>query len=98
MLPTPPPWPRCGAPIRLPARFCNSCGAPLCAQGPWPAFDTHAAGFSVVAVLSSLLWFRINGVPIFSPGFVVGLALPYWSHHINRTFGRGSLVAVTGIL
>ena len=90
--------PACGAPIRLPARFCNSCGAPLFAQGPWPAFDTHAAGFSVVAVLISLLWFRINGVPIFPLGFVGGLVLAYWSHDINTKVGRESLFVVTAIL
>src|SRR5207245_6605713 len=98
MMPTPPPCPRCGAPIRLPAWFCNSCGAPLFAQGPWPAFDTHAAGFSVVAVLISLLWFRINGVSIFPLGFVGGLVLAYWSHDINTKFWREALFRVRAIL
>ena len=98
MMPTPPPCPLCGAPIHMPARFCNACGAPLFAQGPWPAFDTHGAGFSVVAVLISLLWFRINGVPIFPLGLVGGLVLAYWSHDINTKVGRESLFVVTAIL
>src|SRR5437899_12995082 len=98
MMPTPPPCPRCGAPIRMPARFCNACGAPLFAQGPWPAFDTHGAGFSVVAVLISLLWFRINGGRIFPLGLVGGLVLAYWSPDINTKVGTASLMFMLAIV
>ena len=61
-------------------------------------FDTHGAGFSVVAVLISLLWFRIDGVPISPLGLVGGLVLAYWSHDINTKVGRESLFVVTAIL
>src|SRR5256885_1870328 len=83
MMLAPPPCPRCGAPIHMPARFCNACGAPLFAHGPWPAFDTHGAGFSVVAVLISLLWFRINGVPIFPLGLVAATTIQL-SHEMKK--------------
>ncbi len=98
MMPTPPLCPRCGAPIHMPARFCSVCGAPLFAPGPLPPLDTHGAGFSVIAVLLSLLWFRINGVPIFPLGLAGGLVLAYWSHDINTKVGRESLFVVTAIL
>src|SRR5438876_6146089 len=98
MMPTPPPCPRCGAPIHMPARFCSACGVPLFAPGPLPPLDTHGAGFSVIAVLISLLWFRINGVPIFPLGLAGGLALAYWSHDINTKVGRELLFVVTAIL
>jgi len=82
----------------MPARFCSVCGASLFGPGPLPPLDTYAAGFSVIAVLISLLWFRINGVPIFPLGLAGGLALAYWSHDIDTKVGRVSLFVVTAIL
>lgn len=60
--------------------------------------DSHSAGFAVVAVLISLLWFRINGTPIFPLGLLGGLALAYWSHDIDTRLGKSSLFLVTALL
>jgi hypothetical protein len=60
--------------------------------------NTHTAGFIIVAFLISLLWFRLNGMPLFPVGLAGSLAVAWWSQDIDRHFGKPSQLPVAVIL
>jgi hypothetical protein len=61
-------------------------------------YNTHSIGFSIIAVLLALLWFKLNNVPVFPLGLVGGILLAYWSHDIDTRLGKQSLLAATLVL
>ena len=44
-----------------------------------------------MALLVSLLWFKLNGRPVFPLGFVGGLVITGFSWHIDKQVGKQSL-------
>jgi prepilin signal peptidase PulO-like enzyme (type II secretory pathway) len=79
-------------------RYCPYCANPITAAvAAWPN-NTHSAGFVVIAVLLSLLWFKVNNVPVFPLGLVGGILLAYWSHDVDTRLGKQSLLAPAVVL
>lgn len=50
--------------------------------------NTHSYGWVIMSFLISLLWFKINNMPIFPLGFIGGLVITYWSYDIDRSLGK----------
>ena len=52
----------------------------------------------MIAIVVSLLWFRVNNVPILPVGLIMGVLLAYWSHDIDVRLGRRSLLTPVVVL
>lgn len=50
----------------------------------YPSPDTHPLGFTPLAFFLSMLWFRVNGVPVFPLGLLLALLLASWHRDIER--------------
>ncbi len=86
--------PNCGYTIIADMRFCPQCGTPLSPPPPIQKplnINTHSYGWLALTFLISLLWFKLNGNPIFPLGFVGGLIVAYWANDINRAVGKSSI-------
>ncbi|NOZ88573.1 MAG: hypothetical protein GXO15_01465 [Crenarchaeota archaeon] len=46
--------------------------------------NTHPLGFTLVVFFLSTLWFRVNNVPVFPLGALVGLLVAVWHRDIER--------------
>ncbi|MDG6905148.1 MAG: hypothetical protein JRN20_05105 [Nitrososphaerota archaeon] len=71
-------------------------------QNPWSPFqwsrrspveqvkvvNTYDYVWIILALLISLLWFRINSTPVFPPGLVGGLAISYMVPNIDVSLGK----------
>lgn len=60
--------------------------------------NTHTGGFLILALLISLLWFRVNGVALLPVGLVGGLIVAWWSSDIDRQSGKPSQFSLGAIL
>jgi hypothetical protein len=99
--------PHCGTQVPPGTLFCPNCGvalaqpqiqSPTQAAVPAPRINTHTFGWIIIAFLLSLLWFKINNMPVFPLGFVGGLVITGFSWHIDKQVGNQSLAPIGLVL
>jgi hypothetical protein len=90
--------PKCGTEAPAGQLFCSNCGAYLPQVEPihptatlQQKINTHTYGWIIIALLISLLWFKVNGRLVFPLGFVGGLVIAGFSWHIDKQVGKQSL-------
>jgi hypothetical protein len=93
--------PKCGKQVTPEAITCPNCGyylpqppPPAPAAAPTQKINTHTLGWTLMAFLVSLLWFKINNAPVFPLGFIGGLVIILFSSHIDKQVGKQSLAPV----
>ncbi len=60
--------------------------------------NTHSIGFMILSFFLSLLWFRINNVPVFPIGAIAAVIVASWVRDIELSLGRKPLFTETIIL
>jgi hypothetical protein len=91
------PCPKCGTEIPTGNAFCPNCSMLLTQLPPTPQtvtpqnkINTYTAGWIIIALFVSLLWFKFNGKLVFPLGFVVALVISAFSWHIDKQVGKPS--------
>ena len=62
--------------------------------------NTHPFGFTLLVFFISMLWFRVNGQPVFPLGYIIALLVAKWHSDIEEAiYGKSRFVemAVVGI-
>jgi hypothetical protein len=93
--------PKCGTEAPAGQLFCSNCGTYLPqpeltvpATAPQKKINTHTYGWIIIALLISLVWFKVNGKFVFPLGFVGGLVIIGFSWHIDKQIGKQSLAYI----
>jgi len=66
--------------------------------------NTPPLGFTILVFILSMLWFRVNGQPVFPIGYILGLFVARWHSDIEEAvYGRSrfiemALVGAVGML
>ncbi len=96
--------PKCGEQAPFGTLFCPNCGTYLTQPQPTTQpvmsqrkINTHTYCWIILALLVSLLWFKLDGRLMFPLGFVGGLVITYFSWHIDKQVGKQAL-AYTGFI